>query len=258
MDENTQINEIREVSIITEEKKEFLTTPRAIVIGAGIVAAAIIVGSFVVGHGPFKRVSDPAGADSQQAVDTTGVPPNIKNVTIAGNPYIGKVDAPVVLAYWSDYQCPFCKQIETTTIPTVIKNYVETGKVKIVYKDFVFLGPDSLTAALYEHAVWDLYPDKFFAWREAMFAAQDKENGGFGDEASVVALTGTIPGVDATRVKAQVAQKKDAYQKEMDKDRDEGVKMGAKGTPSFVTGTTLIPGVVPYTSFSSAIDAQLK
>ncbi|MBI4080011.1 thioredoxin domain-containing protein, partial [Candidatus Kaiserbacteria bacterium] len=141
--------------------------------------------------------------------------------------------------------------------PTLVKDYVETGKLKIVFKDYAFLGPDSETAALYKHAVWDLYPDKFYEWHEAMFVAQDEENGGFGDETSILALTRKISGLDADALKAKVADNRDAYLAFIEEDRAEGAKFGIQGTPGVITGKTLIPGADELSTFKAAIDAQL-
>ena len=193
---------------------------------------------------------------------------NIKDVKIGPNdPYIGKENAPVVMAYWSDYQCPFCKAVEVGGIPQIpiepalpmlIKEYVDTGKLKIVFKDFSFLGPDSDTGALYEHAVWETYPDKFYAWREAMFEAQDEEHAGFGDEASTLALIKTISGMDADRLKNVVAQNKDKYLALMQADETEAASFGISGTPGFIVGTTLIAGADQPAAFKAAVEEQLK
>lgn len=230
------------------------------------IPAAIVVAGAIVGIAVYFALSPraPSGAAPQggasQAVD-------IKDVKTADNPYIGKADAPVVLAYWFDYQCPFCRAVDVGGVPQIpiepalpilVKEYVETGKLKIVFKDYAFLGPDSTTAALYEHAIWKLYPQKFYEWHTAMFKAQDEENGGFGDEASIVALTKKISGIDAEKVKADVAANKAEYQKKVDADRAEGAAFGIRGTPGFITGKTLIPGAVEIDSFKQAIDPQLK
>ncbi|MEK7093310.1 MAG: thioredoxin domain-containing protein, partial [Patescibacteria group bacterium] len=143
------------------------------------------------------------------------------------------------------------------SIPTLVKEYVDTGKLKIVFKDYAFLSEDSTTAALYGRAVWALYPSKYFEWRTAMYKAQDEEHGGFGDEKSIVALTGTISGMNATKVKADVAANTAAYQAKIDADRAEGTSFGIQGTPGFITGKTLIPGAVDLKTFTDAIDAQL-
>ena len=142
-------------------------------------------------------------------------------------------------------------------MPTLVKDYVETGKLKIVFKDYAFLGEDSTTAALYKHAVWELYPDKFYAWHEAMFHAQDEEHGGFGNEASILTLIRTISGLDANALKAKVAEKRDVYLTLMAEDQAEGAAFGINGTPGFITGTTLIPGADDLSAFKAAIDAQL-
>jgi protein-disulfide isomerase len=226
-----------------------LSIPIAIVIAGALIAGAVY---FSGGKG---------GGGGAQAPSV-----NIKDVSItADTPYIGNENAPVTLAYWFDYQCPFCKAFDVghpdipiePALPVLIKEYVETGKLRIVFKDFAFLGPDSTTAALYKNATWDLYPEKFYEWHEAMYRAQDEENGGFGDEASIIALIRTIPGLNADRLKTQVAQKNDEYLKRIEKDRSEGASFGINGTPGIIIGKTLIAGADTPATFKAAIDAQL-
>lgn len=221
---------------------------------AAIVLAGVIIGgALVVALKPSTSGAPPAPTGGAQ-------PPavNIVDVKVAGDPYIGKPDAPVVLAYWSDFQCPFCKQFEMQTLPDIIKKYVDTGKVKVVFKDYQFLGNDSFIAGAYGRAMWRLYPDKYFAFRVAMYGAQDEENGGFGDEASIVKVLGTITGVDPEKVKADVAANREKYNAEIEADRSEGADFGIQGTPGIITGKTLIPGAVPLAQFEQAIDSQLK
>ncbi len=224
---------------------------------------SIVIAGILVGGGLYLGLSN-GGPVSQGGEPTVAV--DIKDVKIDGAPYIGNKDAKVVLAYWSDYQCPYCKAVETggipqipieAALPGVIKEYVDTGKLKLVFKDFAFLSEDSTTAALYGRSVWILYPSKYFEWREAMYKAQDEEHGGFGNEASIVTLTKGISGMDAARVKADVAANKEKYQGEIDADRVEAGKFGISGTPGFITGKTLIPGAAELSTFKSAIDPQL-
>lgn len=219
---------------------------------------AIIIAGVLIAGGLYFGLSNriptaPAGPVPGQATV------NIKDVKITpDNPVIGSATAPVTIAYWADYQCPFCKQFETAVLPDLLTKYVNTGKVKIVFKDYPFLGSDSTAAALYGHAVWELYPDKFLAWNEAMYKAQDQEGDqGFGNEDSIVKLIGTIQGMDAAKVKALVGQKKDAYTKAIDASRQEGATLGIQGTPGFILGTQLIAGAQPLSNFSSSIDALL-
>ena len=255
MDEHTFTEVVIERESAPQKKDQALqlTVPMAIIINACIIGLSIVVSAVMLG-GHF---SSGVGAGTQKGDSAQpSVAVNIKNVKTEGAPFVGNPQAKVVLAYWSDYQCPFCKRFETTTFQTILKDYVQSGKVAVVFKDFPFLGDDSMTAAEYDHAVWELYPDTYFAWREAMYNAQDGENTGFGDETSILKLTATVPGIDAVKVKKQVATKKETYDKMIQADQTEGASMGVQGTPSFITGKKIIAGNNPYADFKKALDSQ--
>jgi protein-disulfide isomerase len=220
-------------------------TPIAVLLGAVILA-----GAYVFGHGVGTDNSLTGG--NQPAPVTV----DIKNVKTDNDPYVGDKNAPVTIALWFDYQCPFCKKLDTETFPQVYMDYVKTGKVKIVFKDFQFLGQDSDTAALFGRALWELYPDKFYTWYQAMFVAQDDEGDqGFGDLASIQTLTKTLPGIDVDKVTALMNQKKDTYTAAIAADRTEGAAFGVNGTPAMIIGTQLLAGAEPYATVKAAIDA---
>lgn len=225
----------------------------------------LVGGAFLIGS-LYTKVQLLEKGNTQVVGAQTGTNPqaqaapnvNIKDVDIKNEPSIGQENAPITMAYWLDYQCPFCKKFETDVLPTLMTNYVDKGKLKIVFKDFQFLGPDSQDAGLVENAVWDLYPDQFLKWHEAMYEAQDGENSGFGNMDSILKLiSDKLPGIDANKIKAQVNAKKSEYQKELDDDKAEGGKFGVTGTPGFVIGTQSIQGAEPLNVFTQVIDAEL-
>lgn len=221
-------------------------TPIAVLLGCCILAAAYIFGS---------GATAPKNPQGQQAA----VKADIKNIDVAGRPFIGNANAPVTMAFWFDYQCPFCKQFEETITPQLYETYVKTGKLKIVFKDFQFLGQDSQVAAEFAAAMWEAYPDHFYDWYKAMFAAQDDEGDkGFGDLDSIKAITAKIPGVDVAKVTKLMTDKKSTYDALIAADRAEAQKIGINGTPSLLVGTSVLSGAQPITAISPLIEAQLK
>ena len=233
--------------------KEMLT-PLAI-----IVAGAMIAGSIMWSN---RLPPEPSGLASQATERPIGPPPapaaDITQVNLEGNPSIGDADAPVVAAYWFDYQCPYCKQEEQNVFPQLIKNYVDTGKLRIVFKDFQFLGPDSQSAGLAARAVWEAAPGSFREWHKAVFDKQDNENSGWGTKDDIIALTRTISGIDTAKVEALMTSREADYNKAMEADKAEGNKMGVNGTPSFIIGNEMIGGAQPYESLKTAIEEVLS
>lgn len=223
-------------------------TPLAVLAGAIIIAAV-----FAFGH------NTPSGTGQNNNGQQQATAVNIKDVKTDGDPYIGSPTAPVTIALWFDYQCPFCKQFDTTVVSQLNDNYVKSGKLRIVFKDFSFLGADSTTAAEFARAVWEAYPDKFYTWYQAMFTAQDAEGDqGFGDLASIQDLTKKIPGIDVTRVSKLMQSNKAKYDVVIQANRDEGAKFGVNGTPAVIVGTQLLSGAQPYATIAPLIDSQLK
>jgi protein-disulfide isomerase len=219
-------------------------TPLAVLLAAVIIALALIYGN------SMGKGGAPAGGQPALAVD-------IKDVKTDNDPFIGDKNAPTTVAVFYDYQCPFCKQFEQAVTPKLIDAYVSTGKTKIVFKDFQFLGQDSLDAAVFGRALWESQPDKFYDWFVAMFNAQDDEGDqGFGDMASIDKLAATIPGLDVAKVDALIKSKRTTYEQTISADRAEGAALGINGTPTVIVGDKLLTGLSPE-QFQSQITAEL-
>ena len=230
-----------------------LATPIAIVIAGALVAAAILLAAVILNSGdnsPLARRAD-VGSEPAQAA-------NVNKVALAGEPFIGRENAAITIAYWYDYQCPFCRRNEETVMPQIIKGYVDTGKAKIVFKDFAFLGADSRTLGKFSQAVWTVAPTKFYQWHKAVFDNQGTENTGWATHDKVMAITASVLGTtDATKVDQLATANGAAYQAKMDADQAEGVALGVTGTPAFIIGKRLIEGAQPYDAISEVIDLML-
>ncbi len=221
-----------------------------------VIAAGLLIAGAVVWNGS-RSTGNTGGTPSTISVD---------DLDLEGRAFIGDENAPVTMVLFSDFQCPFCKafevggvpQIQTpAAFPQILTQYVETGKVKVVFMEFAFLGADSITASHYAQSIWKLYPDQYFAWREEMFKAQDEEHAGFGNAASIQTLTAKIAGIDVAAVTADVAANASVYDARIAADKAEAAKAGIQATPSSVVEDQVISGAYPFATFQAAIEASL-
>jgi protein-disulfide isomerase len=230
-----------------------LYTPIAIVVAGIIVAGAI----FGVMHSDSGSAATATTATTTTQPSTTATV-NADQVSAKGNPTIGNANAPLTIAYWFDYQCPFCRENEVDNMPQLISDYVDTGKVKIVFKDFSFLGADSDTLGHWGRAVWAVAPTEFEAWHAAVYANQGEENTGWATTAEIQKITASVLTAAQTAQVAQLAVA-DAtqYQNAMDADKQEGEQDGVQGTPAMLVGNQMIDGFESYAQIKAVIDAQL-
>ncbi len=224
-------------------------TPISVVLAGVLIGGAVLWGNTHPSATPTPGVATTAQQPTAPVVDAS-------KVKTAGEPFIGNPNAHITIAYWFDYQCPFCKQNEQTVMPQIITDYVNTGKAKIVFKDFEFLGPDSQTLGQTGRAVWEVAPDKFYQWHKAVYDNSGTENTGWATPAKIRSITEGVLGVAITnQVLALAASKGTEYQKAMDADKAEGSAFGINGTPGFIIGKQLVSGAQPYAQLKAAIDA---
>jgi len=225
------------------------------IVPVSILIAGLIIAASVYYAGRERVAPQPLQAQLPQAAVASV---DIKNIKTDGEAFIGNTNAPVTMAYWLDFQCPFCQKFEQQTLPTLIDTYVKTGKLKIVFKDLQFLGTDSTTAGLAKRAVWEVSPENYFAWQTVMFENQDDENAGWGNKQDIINLTKTIKGIDADNVSRLMDEKKQEYQNAMKEDETEIAKIDPRaGTPSFVINKQFISGAQPTSVFTKIIDLEL-
>ena len=68
-------------------------------------------------------------------------------LTEGGSPILGNPSAPITILEWGDYQCTYCHRFHESTLSTLEEDYIQTGKINLVFKDFPLNGPDSVLAA---------------------------------------------------------------------------------------------------------------
>lgn len=189
-------------------------------------------------------------------------------ISLEGEPVLGSDDAPVTLVYWGDFQCPFCKRYEQNTFPQIKQNYIQEGKVRLIFKNFAFLGPDSTAGAIASECVWNQVgqsnPNAYWSWQAMMFENQDGENSGWGSQSDIVSATKNLEGVNTDQLQSCMNEKESQLKKEIDEDKSQGRQAGISGTPGFVvyrTGSSTgqnIVGAQPYSAFRNKIDGLLN
>ena len=165
---------------------------------------------------------------------------------------LGRVDAPVVLAEWGDFQCPFCRLYATTTEPELIRRYVDAGLVRIEWHDFAYLGPESVLEARAARAAGA--QGRFWDFHAALYRDQPPENRG-DVTPDTLAATAARLGLDVERFRRDLADPGIAAA--VSADQELGARLGVGGVPSFVVGDQLIFGAQPLPTFTTALDAAL-
>lgn len=166
---------------------------------------------------------------------------------------MGDVDAPVVMVEYSDYRCPFCGVYARKTQPEIIKKYVETGKLRIEWRDLPVTGEESVPAAVAGRAAAE--QGMFWEFNEAVYAAAPEKGKADLNESELLALAKTAGIPDMTRFAADM--KNPDLLAAVQADLSEGSALGVNSTPSFVIGKSLIPGAQPIEVFSKVIDEAL-
>lgn len=176
--------------------------------------------------------------------------PQVPSKTSAGR-VLGKADAPVTIDLYSDFQCPICRRAELT-IQALAPKYIDTGKAKVVYHNFAFIGRESTQAALAAECAND--QNKFWDYATRLFDNQAGENVGTFADANLKRFAQDL-NLDMTAFNACFDSNKHGalIQQEL----DQGRSLGIQATPSFFINGQFIEGLLPQDQFGSAIESYI-
>lgn len=164
---------------------------------------------------------------------------------------MGDPDAPVTIVEYTDYQCPYCVRHATETLPRIISEMVETGRVRYIVKDFPLdtIHPEARPAAVAARCAGE--QDAYWEMHHELFARQQEWGG-----------LGTAAGEFFTTVAEELSLDGDAFAECMaggrhdaviQANQDEGVALGVRGTPGFFINGFPISGAQPYELFEYAV-----
>ncbi len=186
----------------------------------------------------------------------------IIQVSIDDDPFKGNADAPVTIVEFSDFQCPFCLRFYQQTLPSIMENYVDTGKVKFVYRD---LPLDSLHAnARPAHIASECADEqgKFWDYHDILFDKQTEWSRlSSSDLQSTLTQYATDLGLESASFEACLES--DSIADEVNKDSLDAARYGATGTPAFFIGNeengfVKLSGAQPFSAFQLHIENQLE
>ena len=106
---------------------------------------------------------------------------------------LGRPNAPVTLVEYGDLQCPICRAYTVATLPTLVRDYVRTGKVRLEFRGLAFLGADSETAL--KAVIAAGAQNKGWNMLDLLYRNQGEENSGWATESTLRAAAAAIPGL---------------------------------------------------------------
>ena len=173
----------------------------------------------------------------------------------------GKPDAKVTIVEFSDYQCPFCARYSNDTFPQLERDYIETGRVRYVFRDFPIEGAHPQAFKAHEAVHCAAEQGKRREMHKKVFASQRAMS------VSDLTTHAVALGLDKPRFEKCLAQGSQAAK--VRSAMSAGEQAGVRGTPTFFVGLTepnsqklkavrRIVGAQPYSAFKAAIDELLS
>jgi protein-disulfide isomerase len=168
-------------------------------------------------------------------------------------PTRGDEDAPVVMVEYADFQCPFCGKFARDVEPELVKRYVESGVLRMEWRDFPHLGQESVNAALAARAAQE--QGKFWEYHDLLYQNQGPPNSkAFSDEGLIALAEKT--GLDTERLESDYTSGK--YERVVSQDFLEGQSKGITGTPTFYINGKVLVGAQPAEAFEEAIEEAAR
>jgi protein-disulfide isomerase len=226
----------------------------------GIVVAIIVVILVATGGGKSSHIPKTAHEKNATVAEVTSL---VGGIPQAAN-VLGDPNAPVTLRYFGDLECPICKEFTLGALPSLIQNYVRSGKLRIEYH--------ALETATREPEVFKTQQiaalaagkqDKMWYFVELFYHEQGEEDSGYVTESYLQNLAQQVPGLNLTEWTA--ARNDPEYADAVSSDAQAANNAGFTGTPSFLIGKTggtftklEYSSLTEPGSFDSAIEGLLK
>ena len=146
-----------------------------------------------------------------------------------GSPVMGNINAPITILEWGDYQCTFCYKFHQNTLDIINEDFIKTGKVKFIFKDFPLNGPDSKLAAEASYCAQD--QEKYWKYHDELYKNWGGERTGWITRESLTKFAETVD-LDIEKFNKCLDDHK--YENKVDLLYAFGKEIGIDATPSFL------------------------
>lgn len=224
--------------------------PFAIVLAGVLIAGAVLFKDQLTGR-PSAGVKEDVNVLGEAATPT---PASDLKVNLENVPMLGEATASVTVVEFSDFQCPYCEQFFTLTLPQIKQAYMDTGQVKYYFKNFPLTGLHKNAALAAAAALCAQDQEAFWAYHDQLFAKQSE----WAEQASPAASFRKYAGSVGLKAK-DFADCLDSgkYAGRVSAEVSEGQTLGVTGTPSFVINGRLLVGAYPFAEFKKIIEPLL-
>jgi len=196
-------------------------------ISIAVIAIALYVPNQSSSSPSQSQLSLPPGANpnpSSQAIDI-----EFLNNLVGVSPPLGSDDSPITLYEFGEYQCPNCLSWWRNVKPQLVSEFVDTGRVKVLFVDFPFFGPDSFTASQAAKCAGD--QGRYWEYHDILYAEQGAINSGWAGADNLKRFASDL-GLDIEVFNTCLDSGK--YTDIVEQSFEEGVRLGVAGTPTFV------------------------
>jgi protein-disulfide isomerase len=223
-----------------------------------VLIVALVIAAFFLGSLTNKIASTGNNQPSNPTVAAApSTAPQQKAVKVnvgSGNfPLQGNTNAKITIVEFADFRCPFCEKLFTDAESQIIKSYVNSGVVKFAFRNYAFLGAPSVVAANAAECANE--QGKFWEMHDYFYKNQPSESDtSMYTTDNLTQIAGTL-GMNTDQFNSCLSGNK--YQKNVDQDLADGQKAGVQGTPATFINGKIIVGACPFSTFDSAIKAEL-
>lgn len=221
----------------TRQKRKGISTTHILIV-AGV--AVLVVGLLVI-----LNTNRPQTTVTDLAYET--------GVTPEGEPYKGSPEAPLQLVEYSDFLCGHCGNF-ADTLEALSPDYIETGELQVIFRNYAFLAPESLEAAQAVECALDQGADEFWLYHDLLFA-----NRGTGVSAySKSRLKAYARDIGLDTKAFNECLDSDAKLEEIQADKAEGESQGVEATPTWFINDQMIRGGMSESELRQVFDGLLS